>query len=118
MTDYNEEIDEFAPATPDPLQPATDAQANEPALDAPEAEPKTESVPAYDSIISSQNEQIAALIAQNQSLTAQITQLIQSGAQINANAFAMQQQMMQPSLQDSDEWSLESLAKDIGKRNR
>ena len=102
MTDYNEPVNEFAPAgNVAPTAPETPA--------APEN--------AYDSIIAQQTKQINVLIAQNQSLTSQITQLINSGAQINQNA-AQHNYIVQPSLQDNDEWSLSALAKDIGKRPR
>ena len=137
-TSYNEEIDEFAPAKPAgiakpaaPEPPAAPAAPTAPVAPEPHAAPvapEPHAAPAapeppanaYDSIITQQTEQINALIAQNQSLTNQITQLIQSGAQINqGNAPAsnpMQQAMMNPSLQNQDDWSLESLAKEIGKK--
>lgn len=51
-----------------------------------------EQIPAsYQSIIDQQNEQIAALMAQNQALNGQITQMVQNGAQ-----FAQQPQQQQP----------------------
>lgn len=122
-TSYNEEIDEFAPAKPaGAAAPAAPEPPAAPAAPEPSAAPAVPEPPAnaYDSIISQQTEQINALIAQNQSLTNQITQLIQSGAQINqGNAPAanpMHQAMLNPSLQNQDDWSLESLAKEIGKK--
>ena len=123
MTDYNEEIDEFAPVQMDITAPA----ANEP--EQPEIITYTESEQvaaqaqpnAYDSIIAQQTEQINALIAQNESLTNQLTQLIKNGAQIGNR----QQYVQDPianlngvALSDNDDWSLESLAKDIGKKPR
>lgn len=120
-TSYNEEIDEFAPAKPDANAPAQPAQPEQPVQPAQPAQP-ADDMNAYDSIIAQQNEQIAALIAQNQSLTNQITQLVQNGAQIGqmqpaANVSPLQQ-FMQPSLADSDDWSLESLGREIGKKER
>ncbi len=123
MTSYNEEVDEFAPASP--ISAAKPATPEPPAAPEPSAKPEPPAAPeppanAYDSIIAQQTEQINALIAQNQSLTNQITQLIQSGAQIHSGnvpaANQMQQAMLNPSLQSSDDWSLESLAKEIGKK--
>lgn len=57
---------------------------------APSPEPEPEPAPApnpepasaYQTIIDSQNAQIAALIEQNNKLTSQITQMVQSGTQI------------------------------------
>ena len=126
MTDYNEEIDEFAPAKPDLTQPAKiepesvkpDSEPMQPAQDDFQQVQLVEKPNAYESIFEQQNEQINALIAQNKSLTEQITQLIANGAQIGqqqtykANPMSM---FNAPALADSDDWSLESLAKDIGK---
>ena len=62
------------------------------------------------------------LIEQNERLSAQIAQLIQSGAQIGVSlgvqASNPLQQFNSPSLASEDDWSLESLAKDIGKKQR
>ena len=126
-TSYNEEIDEFAPAKPS-IVPSAPAPAPVPALapaPAPEPEPKPEpetGTNVYDTIIGQQGEQIQLLIEQNERLYAQIAQLIQSGAQIGV-AHGMQasnplQQFNSPSLASEDDWSLESLAKDIGKKQR
>ena len=83
-----------------------------------QVETAQETVNPYDTIITQKDRQIDALIAQNESLTAQITKLIQSGAQINTAQPL--QQTQQPSLQD--DWSLESIAREIGRgdhgRNR
>ena len=81
-----------------------------------------ETVNPYQSIIDGQNEQIAALIAANKALTEQVTSFIQGGAQLGAQQQAqpepkpMQQFNPQP-LSEGDDWSLESLAKEIGKRD-
>lgn len=49
---------------------------------APTPAPNPEPASAYQTIIDSQNAQIAALIEQNNMLTSQITQMVQSGTQI------------------------------------
>ena len=48
----------------------------------PASNPEPEPASAYQTIIDSQNAQIAALIEQNNKLTSQITQMVQSGTQI------------------------------------
>jgi hypothetical protein len=48
----------------------------------PAPAPDSEPASAYQTIIDSQNAQIAALIKQNNKLTSQITQMVQSGTQI------------------------------------
>ena len=122
------DVNEFAPAEPlnvdAPAEPET-VQAepvNEPVTTfATPQEPPTEpNAPnAYESIISQQTEQINALIAQNQSLTDQITKLVHGGGQImgaqpvTANPLS---QLSSPSLASDEDWSLEALAKDIGRR--
>ena len=90
---------------------------------APQPEPKTEPEPElkqsnpYQSIIDQQNEQIQTLMEYNAKLSAQITQMVQNGAQ-----FTQQQAQPRPkpapvpSLSDDQDYSLESLAKEIGKR--
>ena len=104
--------------------------------------PDAPSIPAsYQSIIDQQNEQIAALMAQNQALNGQITQMVQNGAQFvqqqaqqpqqhyqHMQAQPMQQfpnyyepanpmqQFNPPSLALDQDVSLESLAEQIGKK--
>lgn len=125
---YNEEIDEFAPAIPNtvaddtPIEPISQPGCDEGQMEDPAQPGQVETPNAYQSIIDQQAEQINALIAQNESLTGQITKLIQSGAQISGNS---QPGRIDPlsnlngaALSDDDDWSLESLAKDIGKHNR
>lgn len=77
----------------------------------------------YQTIIDQQNEQIAALIEQNSKLTGQITQMVQNGVQFYQPSQPAQpqpkpqpMQYVTPSLADENDWSLESLAKEIGKR--
>ena len=121
MSDYNEEIDEFAPAQQDiiaPVQPENDVL--QPGRETPENESgQPEIANPYDSIITQQNEQIAALIAQNENLTNQITKLIKNGAQITGATGYKADPLANingVSLADNEDWSLEALAKDIGKR--
>lgn len=132
MTDFNEQVDEFQPAAEPiaaPAQPAapivTPATPAQPAAPKPPAapEPAAPTNAGYDSIIQQQTEQINALIAQNQSLTNQITQLVQGGAQINTAQQAAQpaaspmQQFNPPALSDNDDWSLEALGREMAKGN-
>ena len=122
------DVNEFAPAEPlnvdAPAEPETiqAEPANEPVttFETPIEPPTEPNAPnAYESIISQQTEQINALIAQNQSLTDQITKLVHGGGQITsvqpvtANPLS---QLSAPSLASDEDWSLEALAKDIGKR--
>ena len=107
----NEPINEDLEPVSEPVQPIEQTVQPE----QPKEQPN-----AYASIIEQQNEQIAALIAQNQSLTGQITQLIQSGAQIKTVQQTqpqpmMQPSMLQPSLSENDDWSIESLAREMAK---
>lgn len=102
---------------------------NFPVPSAPQAPQEPQEAPsepqapqAYQSIIDQQNEQISALIAANEALTKQVTGLIQNGAQLGTPQQAapqtpqpMQQFNPQP-LSEGDDWSLESLAKEIGKK--
>ena len=121
--EYAEDIDEFAPAgnvaPAAPAASAADPTPATPAAPATQAEPEqAKDANAYDAIIAQQSAQIDALLAQNERLTNQITQLIQNGAQIKQepapNIFATQSLQ----LQDNQDYSLEALAKDIGKRDR
>lgn len=108
-------------------------------------QPQPQMPQAYQSIIDQQNEQISALIAQNQALTGQITQMVQGGAQFAQPAIAESPQMKYPNaygsvnnpavmtnyppvyegnqtnmfnpaaLADDKDYSLEGLAEQIGK---
>ena len=129
--DYNEEIDEFAPASDEiaqsgiPNEQIVQPQQTEPTPDegTRQEQARDTIVPkAYQTIIDQQAAQINALIAQNESLNGQIYRLIQNGAQITGNS---QPGRIDPlsnlngaALSDGDDWSLESLAKDIGKRSK
>lgn len=122
MTLINEEVDEFAPAKEPATKPV--APEPEPVTVAPEPEPaqpaaEPEQANAYDSIIKQQTEQINALIAQNQSLTDQMTKLIQNGAQIGQpQQVTPLQQFAPPALSDNDDWSLEALGREMAKDRR
>ena len=77
----------------------------------------------YESIIEQQQAQINALLEQTANLNQQIVNMVNSGAQFTSSQPAqpeepkpMQQFNPQP-LSEGDNWSLESLAKEIGKRN-
>ena len=100
---------------PEPAQAQPDPQAQpEPAQQAQEANP-------YQSIIDGQNEQIAALIAANKALTEQVTSFIQNGAQLGTAQQAQPepkpaQTFNAPSLATDESWSLEDLAKEIGRK--
>lgn len=122
------DVNEFAPAEPlnidAPAEPETVQvePVKEPVttFETPLEPPTEPNAPnAYESIISQQTEQINALIAQNQSLTDQITKLVHGGGQIasaqplTANPLS---QLSTPSLASDEDWSLEALAKDIGRR--
>lgn len=103
------------PNFPVPSAPQAPQESQEPA-----SEPQAPQ--AYQSIIEQQNEQISALIAANEALTKQVTGLIQNGAQLGTPQQAtpqtpqpMQQFNPQP-LSEGDDWSLESLAKEIGRK--
>ena len=121
------DVNEFAPAEPlnvdAPAEPETvqAEPANEPitTFETPQEPPTEPNAPnAYESIISQQTEQINALIAQNQSLTDQITKLVHGGGQIASAQPAGNplSQLSAPSLASDEDWSLEALAKDIGRR--
>lgn len=137
------------PAQPQP-QPAQPAQPQPQPLisfntTAPEQTQAQQAPASYQSIIDQQNEQIAALIAQNQALNGQITKMVQNGAQFYqpqqpqpaqvgnmpqyqnayggvANPAIVQpqpqnpmQQFNPPALSSNQDWSLEALGKEIGK---
>lgn len=79
---------------------------------------------AYQSIIEQQQAQINALLEQTANLNQQIVNMVNSGAQFASTQPVqpeepkpMQQFNPQP-LSEGDNWSLESLAKEIGKRER
>lgn len=78
---------------------------------------------AYQSIIEQQQAQINALLEQTANLNQQIVNMVNSGAQFTSQKpqpqaeepKPMQQFNPQP-LSSGDDWSLESLAKEIGKK--
>ena len=104
---------------PEPMEPP------QPEPTAPVSQPL--GVDAYQSIIEGQQGQIDALMAANKRLNDQIAQMVQSGAQITQSGMqtpvSQPQQPAQPaqnlnpqSLASDEDWSLESLGKEIGKR--
>ena len=79
--------------------------------------PNNDSFNPYQTIIEQQQAQIDALIAQTTALNSQIINMVNAGAQFNDNNHAQPVQPVQPvSLSDDADYSLESLAKEIGKR--
>ena len=80
--------------------------------------PKNDSTNPYQTIIEQQQAQINALIAQTTALNNQIVSMVTSGAQLNDKQPAQQTQQTKPaSLSDDVDYSLESLAKEIGRKN-
>ena len=72
----------------------------------------------YQTIIDQQQQQINALIEQTTALNNQIINMVNSGAQFNDGKQPEPQPAQQPiALSDDGDYSLESLAKEIGKRN-
>ena len=87
---------------------------------------------AYQTIIDQQQAQIDALMAQTERLNGQITQMVQNGVQFaqaqqpqhvaqvqpmvqNTQYQAPMQQLNTPALSDDNDYTLDSLAKEIGK---
>ena len=109
--------------TPTPTPTPTPAPAPAPTpAPTPQPEPKSEPEPEpkqanpYQSIIDQQNEQIQTLMEYNAKLSAQITQMVQNGAQFTQQTQPQPKPAPVPSLSDDQDYSLESLAKEIGKR--
>lgn len=84
-------------------------------------QPKPDKPDAYQAIIDQQNAQIAALMEHSSKQAEQIAQLINNGAQLNQQPQQPQQpQQAMPQVQAlgaDDDYSLEALGKEIGKRN-
>lgn len=92
-------------------------------MQAPIEQSKTDSEPnAYETIIAQQKAQIDALIAQSNTLTEQITRMVQNGAQfqtqpVQAQPVAQTGSFNPQSLADQESFfTMEDLAKEIGKR--
>ena len=106
--------------TPHESKPAS-SDASETAND---AEGQSEGVNAYAEIIAQKDEQINALIEQTKSLTNQITQMVQGGVQIrdgeagkaNTANVSGAEQFNPRALSDDDDYSLEALGREIGKK--
>ena len=90
---------------------------------APQPEPAPQPANAYESIIEQQQAQITALMEQTKMLNEQIVNLVNNGAQLGGIGAPQPQgirnplqQFNQPSLESQEDYTLESLAKDIGKK--
>ena len=135
MTEENTQQQEQVQPLPDAVQANVPVQQEQTGVD------------AYQAIIAQQQAQINALIAQTNAQSAQITQLVQNGGQFPAQvqqqpqqAFIPQQPQPQavqfpnvyqpidtqaapnanwqpPSMLDDQDYSLEALGKEIGKRD-
>lgn len=116
-------------AAPSTAQTQTEPQQTPQALEqslinfnttAPEPAQQQAGADAYQSIIEQQNAQIAALIAQNDALTQQVTRMVQNGAQFTQQAPQVGQNQAyqsQSTLDGNLDMSLEALGKEIGKRS-
>lgn len=113
----------------EPQQQAQEPQAsNEPmqAQTLPQNEPQGDTAQAgnaYQSIIEQQQAQINALLEQTANLNQQIVNMVNSGAQFASTQQPAQVEEPKPMqqfnplpLSEGDDWSLESLAKEIGKK--
>ena len=84
-------------------------------------EPQQGQANTYEYIIEQQQEQINALLNQTKTLNEQIVSMVANGAQFNQQQPQPQPQPqsnpMPPSLSDDADWTLEGLAKEIGKKN-
>lgn len=101
------------PATPEPPKP-------EPS----KPEPPKPDTSAYNSIIEQQTKQIEALIKQNENLTAQVTKMIETGAQIRDEGAgkadpepSLGENFNRPEIEardDKDDFTVDYLGKFIG----
>ena len=98
-------------ATPEPENVPTPEPENNPI-----SEPKIDQTGTYQTIIEQQQAQINALIEQTTALNNQIISMVNSGAQFNDGKQAIVQEPIVKSLTDDNDYSLESLARDIGKK--
>lgn len=103
-------------------QPEPTAQAEPIAQPEPQAQ-APQPANAYESIIEQQQQQITALMEQTKMLNEQIVNLVNNGAQLGGKGAQQpqgirspSQQFNQPSLEGQEDFTLESLAKDIGKK--
>ena len=113
MTDQAQQAEPQAQQA-EPQQATAEPQAQQ-------AEPQQAN--PYESIIEQQQAQINALLEQTANLNQQIVNMVNSGAQFASaqpqaqpEAKPMQEFNPQP-LSANDDWSLESLAKEIGKHD-
>lgn len=109
---------EQQPTTPEPVPAPVQPELAQPEPTPAQPEPaQSEPTNPYQSIIDQQNEQIKTLMEYNAKLSGQITQMVQNGYQAQQSAQPQPQPHLTPSLSDDKDWSLESLAKEIGKRD-
>ena len=105
--------------TKEPQASAAEPQASAAEPQASAAEPQQAN--PYESIIEQQQAQINALLEQTANLNQQIVNMVNSGAQFastqpQAEEVKPLQQFNPQPLSAGDDWSLESLAKEIGKK--
>lgn len=111
MTEENKQLEPQQPQQPQQIEPQQ-----------PQQEPQQQQ-DAFDTILAQKDAQIAALIEQTNSLTQQITQMVQGGVQFTnqpaqpqqPQAVNPMQQFNPPALSDDDDFSLEALGREIGK---
>ena len=102
--------------TPEPEPEPENVSTLEPENN-PIPESKNPQTNTYQSIIEQQQAQINALLEQTTALNNQIINMVNSGAQFNDNKPVEPAQLVAPkALSDDEDYSLESLAKEIGKR--
>lgn len=120
---------------PEPQQQQQQQAQPQPQQQQPQPQPQAQPEPgnAYEGIIQQQQEQINALLEQTKSLNAQIVSMVNNGAQFNQQTQPQPQPMPQPQQQyqpfsqpaynpmslanDGHDWSLEALAKEIGRKD-
>ena len=116
-------------------QPESQPQPQPQPQPTPQPQPQPEPGNAYEGIIQQQQEQINALLEQTKSLNAQIVNMVNNGAQFNQQPQPQPQPqpMMQPQPQyqpfaqpafnpmslanDGQDFTLEGLAKEIGRKD-
>ena len=98
-----------------PIPESEDVSTPEPENN-PIPESKNDQTNTYQTIIEQQQAQINALLEQTTALNNQIINMVNSGAQFNDGKQATVQEPIVKSLADDNDYSLESLAKDIGKK--
>lgn len=99
-----------------PIPEPEDVSTPEPE-NTPIPESKNDQANTYQTIIEQQQAQINALLEQTTALNNQIINMVNSGAQFNdGKQQQMPQPLVKPLSEDDADYSLESLAREIGKR--